>query len=299
MSDHQRPTSPVAHPPGPLTLGGKTLNFGRQTYAMGIVNTTPDSFSDGGQFLDPRRAIDHGLALHDAGADILDIGGESTRPGAEPVDLDEEMSRVLPVIEALSQQSDAILSVDTTKSEVAAAALEAGAHLVNDISALGFDARMAQVVAHHDAALVLMHIQGRPRTMQQDIHYDDLLADITGFLRQRVQRAVDAGVDPAQIVLDPGIGFGKEVHHNYALIRRLPVLAELGYPLLVGPSRKSFLAARVDRPVDQRLMATASAVACAVVQGAHILRVHDVADMVDVLRIAEAVRGLPGPGSDP
>ncbi len=286
-------------PAPPVRLRDRSLRFDRQVHLMGIVNTTPDSFSDGGAFLDPRRAIDHAHQLVEAGATIIDIGGESTRPGAEPVGASTEIDRVLPVIEAMSADTDAIVSVDTTKSEVAAAALDAGAHLVNDISGLGFDPNMASLVAEAGCGLVLMHIQGRPRTMQDEIHYSDLIADIRRFFERRIEQAIDDGVRRDQIIIDPGIGFGKEVHHNYTLIRRLGDFGDLGHPMLVGPSRKSFLGALIDRPADQRLMATASAVACAVMNGAHLVRVHDVEHIADVLRIAEAVRGLDGPPDDP
>jgi dihydropteroate synthase len=259
---------------------------------MGVVNVTPDSFSDGGLFLQAQRAIAHGEEMAARGAAILDVGGESTRPGAAPVGEQEELDRVLPVVEGLARNTDALISIDTTKAAVARAALDAGAHVINDVSALGFDPDMARVAAESGAPLVLMHIRGTPETMQRDVHYDDVVAEVLGFLDARVQRALDAGVARTQIALDPGFGFGKEVAHNFRLVRELHRLAERGLPILFGPSRKSSLGAVVGgKPPAERVWATAGAVACGVFAGAHMLRVHDVAQMADVVAVAQAVCG--------
>lgn len=282
---------PRSRPPA-LTVGGRTLQFGDRAYIMGVVNVTPDSFSDGGQFLDADDAVDHALSLVDAGADIIDIGGESTRPGAEPVDADEELQRVLPVIEGLRARSDVWISVDTYKSQVAHTAVDAGADIINDISGLGFDDQMASTVADTDAALVLMHIRKTPRNMQRDITYDDVVDDIHDYFRRRIQRADDAGVNSDRIILDPGIGFGKTVDHNYQILRRLQQFTDLGHPLLVGTSRKSLIGAVVDRTPEQRVWGTAATVAASILTGADIVRVHDVEQMYDVVRVTEAVADM-------
>lgn len=278
--------------PAPWRCGDRELRFDRGRHVMGVVNVTPDSFSDGGLFLQAQRAIAHGEEMAEHGAAILDVGGESTRPGAAPVGEQEELDRVLPVVEGLARNTDALISIDTTKAAVARAALDAGAHIINDVSALGFDPDMARVAAESGAPLVLMHIRGTPETMQRDVHYDDVVAEVLGFLDARVQRALDAGVARTQIALDPGFGFGKEVAHNFRLVRELHRLAERGLPILFGPSRKSSLGAVVGgKPPAERVWATAGAVACGVFAGAHMLRVHDVAQMADVVAVAQAVCG--------
>lgn len=281
----------------PLVVGDRRLSFGQRAYVMGIINVTPDSFSDGGQFLHTEDAVAQGLKLWEAGADILDIGGESTRPGADPVDAKEELARVVPVIEQLSARCDAWLSVDTYKARVADAAIDAGAHLVNDISGLGFDEAMADTVAARDCGLVLMHIRKTPKTMQDQIGYADLIGDVKDFFSARLARAKAAGIEAAQIIVDPGIGFGKSVTHNYRLIRELSTFCQLGHPLLVGTSRKSFIGAVIDRPAEQRQWGTAATVAAAIINGADIVRVHDVAQMVEVTRITEAICGMAGPNA--
>jgi dihydropteroate synthase len=292
--------SPKRRPHLPdLCVGGRTLAFGGRFYVMGILNVTPDSFSDGGRFLDPNAAIQRGLEMAEAGADIIDVGGESTRPGAEAVGAEEEIERVVPVIEGLSRRlkstpaaERALISVDTSKAAVARAALEAGASIVNDISGLGFDAEMPGVVARAGAALVIMHIRGTPRTMQSDTDYDDLLAEIHDYLAERRDRAVEAGVAPDKIILDVGIGFGKSVAQNIELIREQGRFFDLGCPLLLGASRKSFLGAILNKPSDQRIFGGAATVACGLLAGADIVRVHDVAQMRDVVRVAEAIAGV-------
>ncbi|MFW6058244.1 MAG: dihydropteroate synthase [Persicimonas sp.] len=284
--------SPTTRPtPGALRLAEGVLTFDQGYRVMGVLNVTPDSFSDGGEYLAHEDAIDRGLAMVEAGADIIDVGGESTRPGAAPVSVDAELSRVVPVIEALSEQTDAHLSIDTTKAMVAEAALEAGAHIVNDISGLGFDAKMADVVAQKRAALILMHIRGTPRTMQSDIDYDDVVDDILAYFEERIEVAQNAGIDAAQIAIDPGIGFGKTVSQNYRLIRELHRFFDLGRPLLLGTSRKSFIGAVLGKPPAERVWGTAATVACGLYAGADIVRVHDVAQMVDVVRVTEALCG--------
>lgn len=257
---------------------------------MGIVNVTPDSFSDGGRFLDPEAAIAHACDLVRQGADLLDIGAESTRPGSESVEEAEEIRRLLPVVQEVCRRVTVPVSVDTMKSGVARAALEAGASIINDVSALRADPDMAGVVADREAGLVLMHMQGTPRDMQRAPHYRDVVAEVRAFLDERAEAALARGVSRSHILLDPGIGFGKNRDHNLALLARLPELAELGYPLLVGVSRKGFIGQILDRPVEERLMGTAGAVAAAVMGGAQVLRVHDVAAMRDVAAVVEAIR---------
>ena len=284
--------------PPPVQAGAHRLAFGERFYVMGVVNVTPDSFSDGGDFFDTEAAIDHGLALADQGADILDIGGESTRPGADPVALDEEADRVLPVVEALADRTDAIVSIDTTKAEIAARAAERGATMINDVSGLGFDEQMGEVVADTGAAFVLMHILGDPETMQERIDYDDIVDDIAAYFDRRLHRATEAGIDIGQIILDPGIGFGKTVAQNYRLIREVHRFFDFGRPLLLGTSRKSCIGAIVDRPPKERIWGTAATVACGLMAGADIVRVHDVAEMYDVVRVTEAIAGIEDDGGD-
>ena len=276
----------------PLNVGERRLGFGDRVHLMGVVNVTPDSFSDGGEFFDTHAAVEQALELHRAGANILDVGGESTRPGADPVEAADEIDRVVPVIDAISRRCDAWISVDTYKADVAKAALDAGAHLVNDISGLGFDDDMAQLVARRECGLVLMHIRNTPKTMQRDIAYDDVVDDLLRYFDERIQLATDAGVDPERIIVDPGIGFGKTVEHNYRLLRELNRFTALGRPLLVGTSRKSFIGAVIDEPPERRLWGTAATVACSIFAGADIVRVHDVRQMVDVVRVTEALCGM-------
>jgi dihydropteroate synthase len=251
---------------------------------MGIVNVTPDSFSDGGRYLDPSAAITHGLELAAEGAAILDVGGESTRPGAAAVGAEQELERVVPVIAGLREAGFAgVLSVDTSKLAVAEAALDAGASLINDVTAL-----RAALAATRDADLCLVHMVGTPRTMQRDPHYDDVVAEVRGFLLERAQFAVAEGVKPERIVLDPGIGFGKTVAHNLELLARLDELVALGFPVLVGTSRKSFLGELTGRPIEQRLPGTLATNVLAYARGATIFRVHDVAPLYDALTVAAA-----------
>jgi dihydropteroate synthase len=274
-----------------LSFREYTYDLSEKTLIMGILNVTPDSFSDGGLYLDTRKAIDRALRMEEEGADILDIGGESTRPGSEPVAVEEELRRVVPVIEALSGRLSIPISIDTYKAEVAKRAIEAGASIVNDISGLRFDPKMAEVVAEHDVGVVIMHIKGTPKDMQKDPHYDDLFGEITGYLKEGIRIAKEHGVQEERIVIDPGIGFGKRPEHNLQLIKYLDRFSVLGRPVLVGPSRKSFIGLILGGvPPLERLEGTASTVAISVLNGASIVRVHDVKAMVPVVRVAEAIR---------
>jgi dihydropteroate synthase len=255
---------------------------------MGVVNVTPDSFSDGGLFLDAEAAIAHGRELVEQGAEILDIGGESTRPGAEEVGAEEEMARVVPVIEGLAGPT---VSIDTSKAVVAEAALEAGASIVNDVTALRHDPEIGGLCAERGAGLILMHMQGDPRTMQVDPTYDDVVDDVKAFLAERLAVAVDAGVDEGRIWLDPGIGFGKTLEHNLELLRRLGELRELGRPLVIGASRKSFIGKIDGSSVGERTGGSIASGVLAAAEGADVLRVHDVAETVQALKMAEAILG--------
>jgi dihydropteroate synthase len=276
-------------------LPARTLVLGERTLLMGVLNVTPDSFSDGGLFLHADAAVAQAVALERAGADILDVGGESTRPGSVGVSAETELGRVLPVIEKLRGKIRIPISVDTSKSEVAEAAAAAGAEIVNDVTALGNDPRIAEVARRRKLALVLMHMRGKPRTMQKTPFARDVLRDVAAGLRHAVAVARRAGIAKSQIVLDPGIGFGKSYQQNCELLDRLPELARLDYPLLVGTSRKSFIEGvlgkgklRAGSEVD-RIWGTAATVTASILQGAHIVRVHDVAEMVQVARVSDAV----------
>jgi len=275
--------------PAPLRCGDRELAFGKKTYVMGIVNVTPDSFSGDGLAGRPQVAIDQGLRMIEEGADLLDVGGESTRPGAESVPPDEELRRVLPVIEGLATRVNVPISIDTYKSAVAKQALAAGATMVNDISGLNMDPALAEVVAASGAALVVMHIKGTPQTMQQNPQYDDLIGEIRQSLSASIERATGAGVPRQQIVIDPGIGFGKTVEHNLEILRRLSEFRSLGCAILIGTSRKSFIGKVLDLPVHDRLEGTAATVAIAIAHGADIVRVHDVKAMVRVARMCDAI----------
>ncbi|HEX8856454.1 MAG TPA: dihydropteroate synthase [Thermoleophilaceae bacterium] len=259
---------------------------------MGVVNVTPDSFSDGGMFLDADRAISHGRLLASEGADYLDVGGESTRPGAKPVSEPEELRRVLPVIEQLVDEGAPPISIDTMKSRVARTALEAGALVVNDVSAFRLDPEMASVVAEAGVDCCLMHMLGEPRTMQEDPRYDDVVSEVKAFLEERLAFALSQGIAEDSVWLDPGIGFGKTVDHNLELLRRLDEIAAIGRPLVIGTSRKSFLGKITGRDVGERLAGTIATNVLAYEKGARIFRVHDVAPIVDALEVAAAtVRG--------
>ena len=273
-----------------LETRGRIFRFGSRTWIMGVLNVTPDSFSDGGLFIDAGPAAARAQEMLAEGADIIDVGGESTRPGAAPVDEREELRRVAPVIQRLRKETDALISVDTAKSAVAAAALDQGADIVNDISALRFDPLMASTVARERAALILMHMQGTPETMQVRPRYGDVVAEVRDFLKERLEAAAKAGIPAGQVIVDPGIGFGKTAEHNLALIDGLGALARLGRPVLVGVSRKGFLGRILDRPVGDRLEGTIAAAVLSADRGAHILRVHDVGAVRRAAAVADAVR---------
>jgi dihydropteroate synthase len=281
-----------------LQLPARTLVLGERTLVMGVLNVTPDSFSDGGAFLAPERAIEHALEMERAGADLIDLGGESTRPGSEEVSAEEELRRVLPVLHGLRGRLGIPVSIDTRKAEVAEAALAAGAEVINDVSGLKHDPRIAEVAARRRAPLVLMHMRGVPKTMQEGPFARNVLHDVTAGLRVSARKAVQAGVPRSRIVLDPGIGFGKSLEQNYELLARLGELKKLGFPLLVGTSRKAFLGAALPReggeplPPEERIWGTAAAVAASILGGAHIVRVHDVAEMVQVARVADRAVGV-------
>jgi dihydropteroate synthase len=261
---------------------------------MGIVNVTPDSFSDGSAFLNEDRAVEHALKLACEGADILDVGGESTRPGSLPVSEEEETRRVLPVIRKLRPKTGVLISVDTTKSAVARAALEAGADIVNDTSGLRSDPAMAPLIARSGAAVILMHMKGIPRTMQDAPHYDDLFAEVKAFLRDRVREAEAAGIVAERTIVDPGIGFGKTAGHNLTLLNGLDAFQDLGRPVCVGFSRKAFIGRVLGLPPGERLEGTIAAAVISVSRGAHILRVHDVGAVAKAVRVAEAILAAAG-----
>src|SRR5579871_1582596 len=272
-------------------LRDRTLTPGAPPLVMGIVNVTPDSFSDGGRFLVADAAVAHALRLVEQGADLLDIGGESTRPGSQPVPLEEELSRVIPVVRRLAELTTTPLSVDTNKAEVARQALEAGAHIINDITALAGDPAMPEVVRSYRAGVLLMHMQGTPATMQVEPRYNDVVAEVSNFLEARLQACIDLGIAASQVVLDPGIGFGKTTEHNLRLLAHLEELQRLGRPLCLGVSRKGFLGKILGRPLPQRLAGSLAAACYALVRGsAQIVRVHDVAETRDVMMLLNALR---------
>lgn len=267
-----------------------TLLQANRPIVMGILNTTPDSFSDGGRFISAERATEHALAMLEEGADIIDVGGESTRPGAEAVSVDEEIARIVPVIEAIRQQSHVCISIDTSKPEVMQAAVEAGANLVNDVNGLRAEHALT-TCAELKVPVCIMHMQGEPRTMQKNPHYDDVVTEVQAFLQQRIDEALAAGIPREHIIIDPGFGFGKSLQHNLQLLNQLEVLQQLQSPILVGLSRKSMLGAILgDAPVEQRLYASVSAAVLAWTRGASIFRVHDVRATVDALKVCTAMQ---------
>ncbi|MBV5259763.1 dihydropteroate synthase [Synechococcus moorigangaii CMS01] len=274
----------------PLTLRHQTFTWGDRTYVMGILNVTPDSFSDGGQFNSVASALAQAEKMVAAGIDILDIGGQSTRPGAAQISLAEELDRTIPVIRALREKFQTVISIDTTRAEVAKAAIAAGADLVNDISGATFDDQMLAVVRDLNVPLILMHIRGTPETMQSLTDYQDLIADLKSFFQERINAALALGIPKNHLILDPGIGFAKTALQNYDLIRQLQDFRALGYPLLVGPSRKSFIGHILNEPdPKKRVWGTAATCAGAIAFGADILRVHDGPEMIDVAKIADAI----------
>ena len=285
-------------PPSPAPAGERRalstrhgqLDFTRRTVVMGILNVTPDSFYAGSRRPGTAQAVADGVAMVAGGAEIIDVGGESTRPGAQPVSEDEELGRVLPVVRGLRREIGAPISIDTYKSSIARAALDAGADIVNDISALRFDPAMVSLIAAEKVPVVLMHMQGTPRTMQHEPHYDDVTREVRDFLAAQLYEAMDGGVAPESIILDPGIGFGKTIEHNLQLLRGLPAVAALGQPLLVGVSRKAFIGRILGLEADRRLEGSLAAAVAAVSAGANIVRVHDVAETCKAIRVADAIR---------
>ena len=283
----------------PMQLGSLAWDWSR-TCIFGVVNITPDSFYDGGRCFSAEAAIEHGLTLASQKADVLDIGGESTRPGADPLPAEEELLRVLPVISGLARRCNIPISVDTYKARVAREAIAAGACIINDISGLHLDPDMPHVVAETGAVVVLGHLRGAPATMQRNIHFTDVVSEVVNELRSSVRKAISAGVQPDRIWLDPGIGFGKTADQSLALLRSAGRLREeLGYPIMVGPSRKSFIGEVTGQPPEERLMGTCAAVAAVVVAGADGVRIHDVGQMVSAIRVADAIRGRPGYAGPP
>ena len=269
------------------------LNPKRETLVMGIVNVTPDSFSDGGQFFSPEVAISHASNLIGQGADIIDIGGESTRPGAEQVSESEELKRVIPVIEKIRTDNPTILiSIDTTKASVAKHAVEAGADIINDVSGLSFDNNMIGIVESFNIPVVIMHMKGNPQNMQLNPEYKDIVNEILDFFKMKITIAIQSGINRSMIILDPGIGFGKTVEHNFELLSRLNEFNVLELPIMIGPSRKSFIGITLDLPPEDRVEGTAAAVSAGVMNGASIVRVHDVKSMKRVVRIIEKVRNV-------
>jgi len=274
-----------------LRLSGYDLAAGERTLIMGVLNVTPDSFSDGGAYMDPRRAEERALEMVEEGADLIDIGGESSRPGSGRVPEEEELARVIPAVKRLRKTVKVPISVDTYKSGVARAALAEGASIINDITALAGDANMAGTVAAAGAAVVLMHMLGTPETMQEAPSYGDVIEEITAALAEAVTRAEGAGIHPDSIIVDPGIGFGKTTEHNLDILRDLRAFGRLGKPVLVGTSRKAFIGKITGREVGDRVFGTAASVAAAVLNGADIVRVHDIKAMKDAAAVADAIRG--------
>lgn len=270
-------------------VSGKDHVLGERTWIMGVLNVTPDSFSDGGLYFDKDKAIEHGLELVEEGADIVDVGGETTKPGSDPIPAKEELKRLIPVISALREKTDVLISVDSTKSEVAEAALEAGADIINDISSFRNDPKMASLASEKDVPVILMHMKGTPKTMQLNPSYTNLLAEVKSFLKEKIEVAVASGIKKGKIIIDPGIGFGKRYEDNLILINNLSFLEELERPILFGPSRKSFIGKILDALPQERIEGTIASSILGIVRGAHILRVHDVAPVKKAVLVAEAI----------
>jgi len=262
------------------------------TLIMGILNVTPDSFSDGGMYYNATQAIEFALQMEEEGADIIDVGGESTRPGAKTVELQKECDRILPVIEGIRTKSDILISIDTYKSEVARQSIATGAGMVNDISGMTFDPNMVDVIKDSGLPVVIMHIKGTPKNMQKNPYYEDLMQELTEYFEERKKFARAKGILDQQIILDPGIGFGKRLQDNFQLLRELKKIVDIGFPVLIGPSKKSFIGLTLDLPIDQRLEGTAAAVTTGILKGARIVRVHDVKEMKRVALITDSIRGI-------
>jgi len=273
-----------------LKTSRREIILGKKTIVMGILNVTPDSFSDGGLFYNPKNAVDRGLQMIDEGADIIDIGGESSRPGAKSVDAKTELTRVISIIEKLVKKSNTPISIDTTKAKVARHALDSGAEIVNDISALSSDKKMAKTIRDAGAAVILMHMRGNPQNMQKNnLAYDDLMGEIISYLKTSSEKAIKAGIDKKCLVIDPGIGFGKTAEDNYRIIKNLSEMKGLGIPIMIGPSRKSFIGEIIGGEPHERIEGTAATVAAAIINGSQIVRVHDVAVMKKVCAVADAI----------
>ncbi|MGB2697650.1 MAG: dihydropteroate synthase [Candidatus Zixiibacteriota bacterium] len=272
-----------------INFGKRKLDLCSHTHLMGVLNVTPDSFSDGGKFLNPQDAVEQALIMAEQGADIIDVGGESTRPGAETIPVDEEIRRVIPVIKEIVKKTDIPISIDTYKSEVATQALDAGAVMINDISALRFDPEMKKIASRYGVPVVLMHIQGTPRNMQDNPFYDNLIQEISDYLKESVELAENSGIDEEKIIIDPGIGFGKRLEDNLEILKKLNKLNSLGKPILVGLSRKSFIGKVLDLPLGERLEGSLAALAVAIQNGAKILRVHDVKESKRAARMVDAI----------
>ena len=275
--------------PEPVKIGSRTFDFSRRTYIMGVLNVTPDSFSDAGLFNDPAAAVERARLMAEEGADIIDIGGESTRPGAAFVSAEEEIRRVVPVIKKLARDRRMVISIDTRKAKVARAALSAGADMINDVSGLRYDKKMARVAADHKVPVCLMHMKGTPKTMQQKPAYNDLMGEMIGSLSAGIAIAINAGILLEKIIVDPGLGFGKTTVHNLEIVSRLRELKVLGRPILIGPSRKSMIGRVLGLPAGARVEGTAAVVAVAVRNGANLVRVHDVKEMCRVVRMTDAI----------
>ena len=281
-----------------IQVRSKQYTLGERTWIMGVLNITPDSFSDGGLFLDHKKAVEHGLKLAKEGADIIDIGGESSRPGSDPISLTEELDRVIPVITELKQKTDVLISIDTMKAGVAENALDAGADIINDISALRVDPDLAYLAAERKTPVILMHMLGTPKTMQDNPAYDNVLTQIHTFFEERIDYAVTQGIKKSKLFLDPGIGFGKRLQDNLVLLKELSFFIDLNLPLLIGPSRKSFIGAILDLPVTQRLEGTLASTTAAILNGAHIVRVHDVAAVRKAVLVTDAILASSIEGED-
>ena len=284
----------TSRPESGIRLKSKVYDFYSRTHIMGVLNVTPDSFSDGGKFLDFNSAIRHGISMAEEGADIIDVGGESTRPGSEPVPAEEEIKRVVPVITELAGRINIPISVDTYKAEVARKALSAGAEIINDISALRFGPEMVDVAKEFDSGLILMHMQGNPKDMQKAPVYDDVLAEIKDYFVQQTEFAESRGIDRSKIILDPGIGFGKTTEHNVRILQNLPFFKSLKFPLLIGVSRKSLIGNILDLPAEQRLEGSLAAMAFSILNGANIVRVHDVRESVRAARVIDQLKNSHG-----
>lgn len=276
-----------------VQAGDYLLQFNRRTLVMGILNVTPDSFSDGGKYINRDDAISHGIKLAAEGSDIIDIGGESTRPGAEPLSLEDELNRVIPVIKKLAKEVQIPISIDTYKSEVAREALDAGASIINDISGLKSDDKMAGIAAEYDVPVVVMHIKGTPRDMQINPHYENMISEVRNSLAESVNIALNAGVDKNKIIVDPGIGFGKDLMDNFSLIKNLDYFKSLGHFILIGPSRKSFLWKTLDVSPEETIEATAAAVTACIMAGADIVRIHDVKEVMNAIKVADLIVSAP------